>query len=83
MGSLPHAVLLDLDDTILDDTGGVVSSWREACVSQQSSMNGLDPEVVFDAIDRLREWYWSDPERHRVGRLDLGWARGEVTRART
>ena len=80
MSSLPHAVLLDLDDTILDDTGGVVSSWREACVSQQSSMNGLAPEVVFDAIDRLREWYWSDPERHRIGRLDLGWARGEVVR---
>ena len=80
MRSLPHAVLLDLDDTILDDTGGVVTSWREACVAHRSTMNGLDPEVVFDAIDRIREWYWSDPERHRTGRLELAWARGEVVR---
>jgi putative hydrolase of the HAD superfamily len=43
-------------------------------------MNGLDPETVFQAIDSIREWYWSDPERHRVGRLELAWARGEVVR---
>lgn len=80
MGSLPRAVLLDLDDTILDDTGGVISSWREACDVHCSMMNGVTPQAVFDAIDRIREWYWSDPERHRVGRLDLAWARGEVVR---
>ena len=80
MHPLPKAILLDLDDTILDDTGGVISSWREACTSHRSTMNGLEPDVVFDAIDRIREWYWSDPERHRVGRLELAWARGEVVR---
>jgi putative hydrolase of the HAD superfamily len=80
MPPLPQAFLLDLDDTILDDTGGVVSCWREACVAHRSDMNGLEPDVVFEAIDKIREWYWSDPERHRIGRLDLAWARGEVVR---
>jgi putative hydrolase of the HAD superfamily len=80
MGRLPQAILLDLDDTILDDTGGLVSCWRDACVVHRSTMNGLDPDVVFAAIDRIREWYWSDPERHRIGRLELAWARGEVVR---
>jgi putative hydrolase of the HAD superfamily len=84
VNSLPRAVLLDLDDTILDDSGGVVSCWRDACFSHQSSMKraraGLDAGVVFDAIDRMRDWYWSDPERHRAGRLELAWARGEVVR---
>jgi putative hydrolase of the HAD superfamily len=80
MGSLPRAILLDLDDTILDDSGGVVSCWRDACLTHRSRMNGLDAEAVFDAIDRMREWYWSDPERHRAGRLELAWARGEVVR---
>jgi putative hydrolase of the HAD superfamily len=80
VNSLPRAVLLDLDDTILDDSSGVISCWREACVAHQSSMRGLAPEVVFEAIDRTREWYWSDPERHRAGRLELAWARGEVVR---
>ena len=63
-----------------DDTGGVITSWRAACVTHCSRMNGLNPEAVFDAIDRMREWYWSDPERHRAGRLELAWARGEVVR---
>ena len=80
MRSLPDAVLLDLDDTILDDTGGLIASWREACHVHRSTMNSFAPEVLFDAIDRTREWYWSDPERHRLGRLELAWARGEVVR---
>jgi putative hydrolase of the HAD superfamily len=72
MGSLPRAILLDLDDTILDDSGGVIACWRDACLAHRSSMNGLDADTVFEAIDRTREWYWSDPERHRVGRLGTG-----------
>ena len=80
MDSLPKAVLLDLDDTILDDSGGVIGCWREACVTHRTRMDGLEPETVFEAIDAIREGYWSDPERHRVGRLDLAWARAEVVR---
>jgi putative hydrolase of the HAD superfamily len=80
MVKLPRALLLDLDDTILDDSSGVVDCWRAACASCCSAVNGLDAELVFRAIDRTREWYWSDPERHRVGRLELAWARGEVVR---
>jgi len=80
MSALPQAILLDLDDTILDDSGGIVASWRDACHAHQSRLNGLAPKAVFEAIDRLREWYWSDPERHRLGRLELAWARGEVVR---
>ena len=80
MVKLPRAILLDLDDTILDDSSGIVASWRDACACYCSATNGLDAEVVFRAIDRTREWYWSDPERHRVGRLELAWARGEVVR---
>jgi putative hydrolase of the HAD superfamily len=33
---------------------------------------------VHQAIERVREWYWADPERHRKGRLDLAVARREV-----
>jgi putative hydrolase of the HAD superfamily len=41
-------------------------------------MGALDPVMVYEAIERVREWYWADPERHRVGRLDLAAARREV-----
>jgi putative hydrolase of the HAD superfamily len=75
---LPHAVLLDLDDTILDDTGSVSSCWLEACLTHASTMDGRDPVSVYEAIERVREWYWADPDRHRSGRLDLIAARREV-----
>jgi putative hydrolase of the HAD superfamily len=75
---LPKAVLLDLDDTILNDSGNVDHCWREACFAFESEYAGIDPAVVLGAIDKTREWYWADPERHRIGRLDLGAARREI-----
>ena len=77
---LPQAVLLDLDDTILDDSGNAANCWRDACFAHRSDMSSLDPAVLYEAIERTREWFWADPERHRVGRLDLDAARREVVR---
>ena len=77
---LPKAVLLDLDDTILDDSSNVESCWREACFSHESEMRGVDPVVLHHAIDKTREWFWADPDRHRQGRLDLESARREIVR---
>ena len=76
----PRAVLLDLDDTILDDSSLVDDCWRQACLSQSAR---LDPERLsrlMESIRRTSEWYWSDSERHRLGRLDLDATRCEVVR---
>ena len=75
---LPRAVLLDLDDTILDDSGHAERCWGEACTVHAPELEGLDPTVLIEAIDRVRTWYWSDADRHRVGRLDLLAAYREV-----
>src|SRR5688572_1145998 len=77
---LPRAVLLDLDDTILDDSGHSARCWGEACTVHASELDGLDPTALLEAIDRVRTWYWADAERHRVGRLDLLAAYREVVR---
>jgi putative hydrolase of the HAD superfamily len=77
---LPKAVLLDLDDTILDDSGNVEYCWREACFTHQSEMRGVNPAELHHAIDKTREWFWADPVRHRQGRLDLESARREIVR---
>jgi putative hydrolase of the HAD superfamily len=69
---LPTAVLLDLDDTIVDDTTPVDSCWAEAC---QECEGGKDRAQVLSVINDVRAWYWSDAERHRVGRLDMDTAR--------
>ena len=71
MSARPLAVLFDLDDTILDDSSTVHSAWRTACSAAAAEVPGLTAEDLYRAIDRVRTWYWSDPERHRLGRRDL------------
>jgi putative hydrolase of the HAD superfamily len=74
--TLPAAVLVDLDDTIVDGSA-VVDCWAVAC---ECCASAADAAVVLAEILRLREWFWSDAERHRRGRLDLSAARREIAR---
>jgi len=76
----PRAFLLDLDDTILDDSTRVHESWREACAGHAHRLAPLDAAVVVDAIRKTSKWFWDDPDRHREGRLQLDAARREVVR---
>jgi putative hydrolase of the HAD superfamily len=77
---MPSAVLLDLDDTILNDSGSVDESWRHACASHADRLAPHDAAVVVDVIRQMSKWYWDDPDRHREGRLQLDAARREVVR---
>ena len=72
--TLPRAVLVDLDDTIVDGSA-VVDCWAIAC---QCCPPEVDSASILTEILRLREWYWSDPARHREGRLDLSAARKQI-----
>jgi putative hydrolase of the HAD superfamily len=74
----PRAILLDLDDTILDDSSLVHECWREACVDQAHRFAPLDQAVIVEAIRTTSRWYWGDADRHRTGRLELEAARREV-----
>jgi putative hydrolase of the HAD superfamily len=67
----PEAVLIDLDDTILDDSGCVEVCWNDAVAEAAVRLSGVSPQDLRAAIDRQASWYWSDAERHRTGRLDL------------
>ena len=79
-GYLPKAVLLDLDDTILDDSGNAKGCWRDACFDHQSELGSVDPAALHEAIERNRAWFWGDPERHREGRLNMDAARQKIVR---
>ena len=74
----PAAILLDLDDTILNDSGSVDESWRHACASHAHRLAPFDAAVVVEAIKKTSKWYWDDHDRHREGRLRLDAARREV-----
>jgi len=75
---LPQAILLDLDDTILADTVNAECCWRTVCRRFAVEVPGLTPGRLLAEIERVRDWYWSDPDRHRRGRLDLERSRQEV-----
>jgi putative hydrolase of the HAD superfamily len=76
----PRALLLDLDDTILDDSSLVHESWRDACAGHADRLAPLDAATVVDAIRKASKSFWDDPERHRTGRLQLEAARRKVVR---
>jgi putative hydrolase of the HAD superfamily len=68
--SPPTAVLLDLDDTLLDYSGGAEDCWSEACV-QCCSSAGIDADALIAVLRPTRRWFWDDPERHRRERVDM------------
>jgi putative hydrolase of the HAD superfamily len=70
-----RAVFFDLDDTLVAFDAVTESSWRRVCGEYCAGNPGLDPDVLYDGISECSSRYWSDPERHRIGRLDIVAAR--------
>src|SRR2546421_1165562 len=74
----PKAILFDMDDTILAYSHNTDHSWQVICDSFASRIENIKSEVIFSAIKASAVSYWSDPERHRKGRLHLDLARQEI-----
>jgi len=64
------ALLFDLDDTLLDYSGGVDRSWTEACTACCAPAS-FDAAALVAAIADTRRWFWDDPERHRRERVNM------------
>jgi putative hydrolase of the HAD superfamily len=78
---LPSAILFDMDGTILNYEVKPEEAWKEACRIPAERTGLFETEHLLSAIDEIREWYWSDPERSRAGRLNLHNARIVIVRA--
>lgn len=78
MPALPSVLLLDLDDTILDDSGARDRCWQETCDEAGRRLPSLDPAELYEAIQRERAAFWSDPDEHRRWRVRMAEAQGEV-----
>lgn len=64
------ALLVDLDDTLLDYSGGVDECWTAACETAGGPA-GIDTAALVEAVRKARRWFWDDPERHRRERVDM------------
>ena len=79
---LPKALLIDLDDTILDSDSNADEVWLEVCREFAGRLDGVAPEDLHAAVMASRGWLWGDLERARKARLDLPQARRDLlTRA--
>ncbi len=77
---LPKAILFDLDDTILSYHSLSSPTWNKVCAEFVAKNNLFEANTLIDAINETGKLYWSDSERHRLGRLDLNNTRREVVR---
>jgi putative hydrolase of the HAD superfamily len=68
---LPEAILIDLDDTILDDSGCVEACWIDACSDAARYIPDLDVDAIRRAVRERADAWWSNADRHQRGRLDL------------
>ena len=68
---LPRGILFDLDDTIVAFSQVAGPTWRRVCHEHAGGSESLDAEALYRAIRESSAWYWSDPGRHKKGRLDL------------
>jgi putative hydrolase of the HAD superfamily len=73
-------VLFDLDDTLVAFDAVTNQSWKQVCLEYTTSKPGLNPEALVAAIRKVSDWYWSDPERHRIGRNNMAPARRSIVR---
>jgi len=76
--SYPEAILFDLDDTIITGDVGSEELWKTLCYQHAELIEGLSGDVLFSEVNTARDWYWADPERHRIKRLNLVKARREL-----
>jgi putative hydrolase of the HAD superfamily len=72
MAVRPSAILFDLDDTILKCQGGDhLKLWKNSIEKFGHLFPDSDPATFFNEIRCVADEFWSDPHRHRAGRLDI------------
>ena len=78
MPPLSSVLLLDLDDTILDDTGARDECWRLVCNEAAEARPEVDSEALLREVERVRDLFWSDADRHREWRPRMREAWGRI-----
>jgi len=76
---LPPVLLFDLDDTIVTFDQHSTPAWQQVC-EVAAAKCGQSAAALHREIQRVSDTYWADPERHRLGRLDLDNTRRRLVR---
>ena len=74
----PKAILFDLDDTLISYSGDRVAVWTDALGPLVHRLGGHGIEKIIPAVEAEARWFWSEPVRHREGRLNIAAARRRI-----
>ncbi len=66
----PTAILFDLDDTLIAFDAVSEAAWQQV-IATHAARTTIDASAMRNAINEHSTWYWSDAERHRIGRRSL------------
>jgi putative hydrolase of the HAD superfamily len=79
-GDRLEAVLLDLDDTLLDNAAGLEEAKDRVAGMLAGKLGDVPVAALRSAFDAASDWFWSNDVRHGLGRLDMPWAREQILR---
>jgi putative hydrolase of the HAD superfamily len=80
----PKAILFDLDDTLISHQLHRTNFWRDSIKQSWAEKFGdfVDfPKDIEDLVNKINNSaidFWSKPERHKIGRLDIATARFKI-----
>ncbi len=65
------ALFFDLDDTIISHDAPVRPAWEQTYKHFAHKLHPYSMEEITENIYELAKKYWSNPENHKIGRLNL------------
>ena len=74
----PKAIFFDLDDTLIFAHARPEEAWQAVLGDHMEHFPRHDLERVLAAVVGAARWFWSDPRRHREGRLNVDRAHRHV-----
>ena len=77
----PKAILFDLDDTLISYSGERREVWTETLAPHLHRCDGRVVDDILQAMEAEMRWFWSDPARHREGRLNMQAARTRICKS--
>ncbi len=78
MNVFPKGILFDVDDTIISFDAVADPTWRYICAAHAKECDRFTLDQLYETIREARQWYWSDPVRHKLGRQKLEESRREI-----
>ncbi len=67
---LPHAIIFDMDDTVLSDDKALEMCWRQVCHGQAQRIAVCSSDELLAEVRNIHRWFLADPGQNRKFGID-------------